>query len=294
MKISFIQNLIDLCRAEFEHLRKVPFKLCYIGRNKNSNAGDLFNEVIMKYFKLPFIKSRISSANILNIGSLLNFIMTSKRKRHYIKCKKIKIIGTGFMYIPQKDEILLKDIEVLALRGKLSKNILEEKTNTKLTCLLADPGLLASYIFPVEKNIKYKVGVIPHFLQKNNKYFKNIKLEKYSYTFINIEQNIEQLLKQINECECILSSSLHGLIFADSYNIPCIHITIYDNLLGENFKFKDYYSSYKNNIYNYFDIRKKVINDSVVDEIIKNYVSNIDEIKQKQDELIKIYSTLNC
>ena len=289
----FVQNMIDLVRAEIEHLRNVPYKLCYIGKARNSNAGDMLNVAIMDYFKLPYIKARISSANMLNVGSLLNFLFAPKDKMPRTKCKKCIVVGTGFMYEPDENDILRKEPEIYALRGNISKQIFEKRMNKQIDCLLADPGLLVSKMYE-QKNIekKYKVGIISHFLQKDNEAWKNIKLEKYSYKFLDIEQDIDSLMREINECECILSSSLHGLIFADSYNIPCRHLTIYDKLLGEDLKFRDYYSCYEGNIYKSFDIRENCVNDELIDEIINNYPDLSKEVKEKQDALINIYTNL--
>lgn len=293
MGIEIGQIIIDIIRAEIEHRKKIPFKLCYIGKVRNSNAGDLFNVTVMNYFKLPYIKARVSSANMFNIGSLLNFIVTSPKKYPFIKNKKCTIVGTGFMYEPEENEKLIKDIEVLALRGQISKKLLENKSGEKYDCLLADPGLLASHIFPQENvEKKYKVGFISHFLQKENDAWKNIKLEKYNYHFIDIEQEDKSLMKEINECECILSSSLHGLIFADSYNIPCRHLTIYDRLLGENLKFRDYYSSFEGDLYKSFDIRNNQVTDDLIDEVINNHTDMEINVKNKQESLIKIYTDL--
>lgn len=294
MKIRFIQDLIDMFRAEFECMNKAPFRLCYVGKLRNSNAGDLFNVTIMNHFKLPYIKARVSSANMINVGSLLNFIVTSKKYFPYVKCKKCMVVGTGFMYEPEEKDKLIKDVEVLALRGRLSKELLEKKSGKKYECLLADPGLLASYIYPQENvEKKYKVGFIPHFLQKENAAWKNIKLEKYSYKIIDIEQEDKDLMRDISECECILSSSLHGLIFADSYNIPCRHLTIYDMLLGENLKYRDYYSSYEGDLYKSFDITKNTVTDNLIDEIISTHPDMTQAVKEKQDALIKIYTDLH-
>jgi pyruvyltransferase len=41
----------------------------------------------------------------------------------------------------------------------------------------------------------------------------------------------------------ILSSSLHGLILADAYEIPNKRLVIGNRLLGSDFKFMDYYST---------------------------------------------------
>ena len=52
------------------------------------------------------------------------------------------------------------------------------------------------------------------------------------------------MLTQIAQCRCVLSSSLHGLIAADSFHIPNLHIVFSDRPLGDGYKFDDYYSAY--------------------------------------------------
>ena len=49
-------------------------------------------------------------------------------------------------------------------------------------------------------------------------------------------------LNKINVCETILSSTLNGLIAADSLNIPNQWIRVSDGVIGGDFKFNDYYS----------------------------------------------------
>ena len=51
------------------------------------------------------------------------------------------------------------------------------------------------------------------------------------------------VIDQINMCECVVSSSLHGLIVAEAYGVPARWICVENNLLGGNFKFWDFYES---------------------------------------------------
>jgi hypothetical protein len=51
-------------------------------------------------------------------------------------------------------------------------------------------------------------------------------------------------LKSIDECECILSSSLHGIIFADSLSMPNCWVSLSEFKPAKKYKFNDYYSAY--------------------------------------------------
>ncbi len=57
------------------------------------------------------------------------------------------------------------------------------------------------------------------------------------------DNNFLDIIDKINQCENIMSSSLHGLILADAYQIPSLRFRFKKNdIVGGDFKFDDYYS----------------------------------------------------
>ena len=55
--------------------------------------------------------------------------------------------------------------------------------------------------------------------------------------------DFNHLFEEILSCEFIISSSLHGIIFAHSFGIPAFHIICNETVPTiDDFKFKDYYS----------------------------------------------------
>ena len=154
-----------------------------------------------------------------------------------------------------------------------------------------DPGLMVSKLYDfgkVEK--KYKIGIIPHYIDEDR-----IK-KKYGkqYHIISMRTcDVQMVCRKIMECEIILSSSLHGIIFSHSLGVPAYHIELNKMQDGDNFKFKDYYTCYDRCIpYKGFSCEdfnipfEKIIE---FDEINRDkYNPTIDEIEQKQNEFISI------
>ena len=84
----------------------------------------------------------------------------------------------------------------------------------------------------------------------------------------------------------ILSSSLHGMIFADSYDIPNAHLLLSKKVIGGDYKFKDYRSGVGRE---YIAIRKKTLLDiDALNDALKEYrpIKNKPKIQRK---LIKAF-----
>jgi len=106
-----------------------------------------------------------------------------------------------------------------------------------------------------------------------------------NYKLIDITKNPIYILNEIAKCKVILSSAMHGLIVADSFNIPNQWIKLSELLYGGDYKFKDYYS-----VFGYepeaIDLKQDVINSDTIEEIKYkykklNFKEKIDKIKDK-------------
>jgi len=155
------------------------------------------------------------------------------------------ICGSGFI---SADRVPQRPHTILSVRGPLTRDKFME---AGIACpeVYGDLGLLCRYALPkptVEK--KYKIGLIPHYTDKKLDIVKAAQ-RLPGWTVIDIEQaprgttTPEEFVRKINECEILVSSSLHGIILGDSYGIPSYHVKLSEALVGGTFKFRDYYSS---------------------------------------------------
>lgn len=220
---------------------------------KVPNMGDLLNVMIIEQlFGYRVKRHTFLTGELSAIGSGLG--QFTLRENPLLACAEriagklfptVTIWGSGFVCYKEEDTpFYRKDMRFAAVRGELSKARVEKILGKKLDIPTGDAGILSSYLLkePVEK--KYKTGVIAHYKEQTDDAFQQM-MEFYPDTlFIDVRQHPSIVIKQIAECECIVSSSLHGLIIADSLGIPNIHVKVTNKLLGDGFKFDDYYSAY--------------------------------------------------
>lgn len=108
---------------------------------------------------------------------------------------------------------------------------------------LGDPGLLAARYVQGRDKKSIRVGVIPHLSHQNDPQINAILQRIPGSRIIDVFSPVKQVLEEISACEFVLSSSLHGLIIADSYGVPNRWLTLEDDESWK-FKFNDYYSSF--------------------------------------------------
>ena len=93
---------------------------------------------------------------------------------------------------------------------------------------------------------RYRLGIIPHVVDQQHPVILEIK-EKYADEILIIDlahyKKWTDVIDQICSCERILSSSLHGIIVSDAYQIPNCWITLSKKAIIGHFKFMDYFSS---------------------------------------------------
>lgn len=265
-------------------------RICY---SDKANIGDAINPFIVKnVLGHEPVLTDVYHCQITGIGSGLRRVFANPggiRNRFELHRKKVKysepliIWSAGFITTPNLHEFVIrKDIKVASVRGELSKKYVEQLLHEPVDCTTGDGGLLCSLWIPAESGKKYRLGIIPHFREKGEARFDEIRKAVRDSVLIDVEDDPVKNLKIISSCECVISSSLHGLIIADSYNIPNTHVILTDKLAGDGFKFRDYYSSFGLED-NPLDLNK--YSEIDVNDIISRYSVSENMIKKKQEEI---------
>lgn len=214
-------------------------KVYHFRRNdgKNNFGDDLSPGFISAILNTNIDYATPLTAQIMGAGSILSY--WTKRERAlrrgiYEKLRSVAPIAIWGSGLIAERNLIMPTADILAVRGPLTANSLKVSNNVTY----GDPGLLASLVAPAAIKTD-KIGIIPHYVDKSNPALSSIA-ESTEFLIIDVEAPWEQVLNQISSCTYVLSSSLHGLIVADSYGIPNIRLKFSDLLNGGDFKFKDY------------------------------------------------------
>lgn len=207
----------------------------------NRNFGDDINMIVVSYLS----KKSVVPYNYSIIAQLF------KRKKYMVIGSVITMndlsntIIWGAGVLSSKFSLCKSPVKVCAVRGPLTKDYLSKRD---IYCpeVYGDPALLLPDIYNPSPAKKYKIGIIAHYLDHSSEVLRNI-LKKYPDEIIFLDVTNygtwHNFIDTIKSCKCVLSSSLHGLIVSDAYNVPNRWIEFDFKMDDNGFKFRDYFSS---------------------------------------------------
>jgi len=251
-------------------------KLSFLGI-KPKNFGDDLNPVIVekishkKAIRIDKIPKDICKPCYLIVGSILHWAD-----------ENTVVWGTGFAN--EGSKVISPPLAIKAVRGPLTR---QELINSGLKCpeVYGDPALLHKRLFNVSASKKYRLGIIAHYAEAKNIFFKKWLIRQVHHLddikVINVADSVDNVVQYINECDYIASSSLHGIIIADSYNIPNVHVNFNGFVPHTQFKFYDYYQSINKHYSGPFIVQ----NETTINNIIAQTTG--DEIKIDLDLLME-------
>ena len=159
-----------------------------------------------------------------------------------VNLTRIHIWGSGM--ISAEKEIQCMPEKVYSVRGPLTR---DELLKRGIDCpeRYGDPALLVSrYVRPSFVK-RYPVGIIPHYTDMENPALKAFCANHPEVLVIKMKNydDWHDIPNLICSCETLISSSLHGLIIADSYRVPNAWVRFSERITGGDFKYIDYFMS---------------------------------------------------
>lgn len=244
---------------------------------KPKNFGDDLNPVLIekisgkKAVRLDKMPKKSHKPCHLVVGSILHWAD-----------ENTLVWGAGFA--TEGSKVITPPLDIHAVRGPLSRQELI-KLGLKCPEVYGDPALLHKRLFNVSATKKYKLGIIAHYAEAKNVFFKEWLMTQVNHLddvkIISVADSVDNVIHHINECDYIASSSLHGIIIADSYNIPNVHVNFNGFVPHTQFKFYDYYQSINKRYSGPFIVESETTINNIIDQ------ANGDEIKIDLDLLME-------
>lgn len=211
------------------------------GRLLHYNFGDDLNLYLLSalskrkivFYDYSLICKIFHKKRILAIGSILG---------EWINDKCI-IWGAGSQL--DCDHAPYTHPEIRAVRGPKTRDWLL-KSGIQCPAIYGDPALLLPKIYNPQIATKKNIGLIPHILDENSEELSLFLQFHQDVKVISLSnyKKWEDVINELCSCKMIISSSLHGLIISDAYNIPNLWVKIKHSLGGKGyFKFIDYFLS---------------------------------------------------
>jgi hypothetical protein len=165
------------------------------------NWGDRLTPLLLQRFAhIEPVWAPADAAEVVCVGSILGNLV----KPGYTGV----VVGSGKMF---EEGIVPPFAHILALRGPLTARGVDG------AFALGDPGLLADELVTVNEKT-YNLGIVPHW--SDYRLEKDPRFLMYDPVIIRSNSDPLDVIRTIGACKKIVSSSLHGLILADAFNIP--------------------------------------------------------------------------
>lgn len=191
-----------------------------------SNFGDELGPDILHRIGHTITRVPAEKAEVTVCGSVLEKLVTAPRG--------CVVAGAGSMHGGNKRLPNPKHLDIRALRGLLTWSALNESTKADVPAVpFGDPGILAPVVYDLAPRQAQRLGVVPHYIDS--------RAFPYADVVINVQSPPQEVIYEISKCSRIMSSSLHGLIVAESLGIPAMRLP-YHKVIGGDAKWVDYYT----------------------------------------------------
>lgn len=190
------------------------------------NFGDALTPWLLPRYGIVPILTSASEAAVVGVGSILEMVPSDYAGQ---------IWGGGLMHDAAAS---FPHARVLAVRGDLTR----ERLGIGRSIVLGDPGLLIAD--HIQRGTPTRtLAVVPHGMHTRHPVFQHFASRyRREVVYVDAASSPSRVAHQIARCSAVLTSSLHGLVYADSFGIPAAWVTLDPPLWGGEFKFLDHES----------------------------------------------------
>lgn len=290
MAKKIIENIGAVILRNRYGLKNIPSEINKVNIESYpiKNVGDTLGPVIVNWLLKEMNvdpKKRITQTkHLLSIGSVVSFGRFDAT-----------VWGSGILnenayeQIKKKSKRYHRKLDVRAVRGPYTRDALV-KAGYCCPEIYGDPAILLPLVYPSACNEKkYKVSVILHhesaLLGENDSDKKKHHVQlssdvaiKYGLHFIDpITDDYRFFVNEITSSEYVISSSLHGIIIAESYGIPAIFLNF--GVAQQNIKFMDWYESTNRNC----------VSCHSIEEALRAEKIELPELKNMREQLLACF-----
>ncbi|MGP5699923.1 polysaccharide pyruvyl transferase family protein [Glutamicibacter arilaitensis] len=227
------------------------------------NFGDEVSPLVLReLLNKNFRKGRISNAQYLGVGSVLNTALRDGFSG--------TIVGSGLRKPLEVPLDVSSAPNFVGVRGKLTARSLGLSDHL----VIGDPGLAVSQIFPraqFETNLNSLV-LLPHFEVLNSAQGRVLidDFARQGWKILLPNLSPETIAKEIRTAGFVATSSLHGYIFSHAFGVPTDLVSFGSSSNEPEFKFSDYLSI--------FDlIPKRTTAEELVDYSLVELIDRVEE-----------------
>lgn len=157
---------------------------------------------------------------------------------HAKKPYTARLWGSGII---SRTDKFVRPLSVLAVRGPETRlHLLKHGVSCPES--YGDPGVLLPLVYrPSVSRGSAVIGVVPHYVDYERA--QRVLGDALGYRLIDVRKGVEDVVDAIAGCDCVISSSLHGLIVASAYGVPSCWVKFSPDLFGDDVKFHDFYGA---------------------------------------------------
>lgn len=264
----FLQRLTKNQTKKTDYALDGKVKLYYFKLSKDSeNLGDYLSKVVVSHF-MPETKNnkKGKKRTLYAIGSILGF-----------RCQDAVVWGSGILsnHPSYKKYISASKLDIRAVRGPKTRQIL---LGYGKNCpeIYGDPAILMPLIYkPKDTRKKHKYSLVLHYEHNKFSIPQNEDIEILDIKTTDYQQFIDKIVQS----EVVISSSLHGVILAETYGVPAILLLKKEAIF---FKFEDWYNSTG---------RYNILVARTVEEALTMSPMDLPDLSKMQQQLIESFPT---